>query len=99
MDKEKKQILGKKAVALTYEKGDIAPTVSAAGKGYIAQNILEKAKAYNIPTYKDSALVEELTKINIGDNIPADLYQAVAQVLVFINYLDNNAAKTYYEKY
>jgi len=95
---KKEDIQKKKAVALKYTPEEHAPKVIATGKGYVAQKIMENAQAYNVPTYKDKSLVEELTKLNLGDNIPQDLYQAVAQVLVFINNLDKEAGRIKYAK-
>lgn len=78
----------KKAVALTYDTDDVAPRVVGKGRGMVADKILEKAKQEDIPVYEDPGLVEELTKINLGDNIPAELYEVVAQVLIFVSDLD-----------
>lgn len=86
MEKDKKINPKARAVAIKYSPTDMAPRVVASGKGYVADKILENAT--NVPVYKDSALVEELTKIDLGDNIPPELYEVVAQVLVFISDLD-----------
>ncbi|MCL1936418.1 MAG: EscU/YscU/HrcU family type III secretion system export apparatus switch protein [Defluviitaleaceae bacterium] len=83
--KDKKR---KTAVAISYNPEDIAPKVIAKGKGYVAENIINKATQNNIKTYKDEKLVEELTRTDIGSHIPQELYLAVASVLVFINDLD-----------
>jgi flagellar biosynthesis protein len=78
-----------KAVALRYNPNiDNAPNIIAKGSGYIAEKILERAEDFDIPVYKDSSLVEELVKIDLGNNIPPELYQVVAQVLIFISDLD-----------
>ncbi len=83
MDNNKKQ-----AVAIKYERGDKAPKVIAKGQGYVADRMLEKATDEVIPVYKDEKLVKELTSVEIGSNIPPELYEVVAQVLVFISDLD-----------
>lgn len=89
---EKKPIDPKqKAVAVKYDPQDVAPQVVAKGKGYVAEKLLEKAADSNIPTYKDPKLVEELTRIDLGENIPPELYEVVAQVLIFIGDLDKIA--------
>ncbi|MDR3091583.1 MAG: EscU/YscU/HrcU family type III secretion system export apparatus switch protein [Clostridiales bacterium] len=77
-----------KAVALKYETGDEAPRVVGKGRGYVADKLLEQAKLNSIPVYRDAKLVEELTGISLGDNIPPELYEIVAQVLVFVTDLD-----------
>ncbi len=76
----------KKAVAIKYDPGETAPKVIASGKGLVAEKILEHGS--DIPVYKDSKLVEELEKIEIGSQIPPELYEVVAQVLIFISDLD-----------
>ena len=78
----------KKAVALSYKDGDTAPQVVATGKGFVADNILEKGKENKVHTYKDAELVNELTQIELGLNIPPELYHAVASVLMYIGELD-----------
>ncbi len=83
MDNNKRQ-----AVAIKYEKGDRAPKVIAKGQGFVADRMLEKATEEVIPVFKDEKLVKELTSVDIGSNIPPELYEVVAQVLVFISDLD-----------
>ena len=77
-----------RAVAIKYERTDTAPKVVASGKGVIADKILEKAKENDVAIYKDAALVDELLKVDLGDSIPPELYEVVAQVLIFIGDLD-----------
>ena len=78
-----------KAVALRYDADiDNAPKVLAKGAGVIAEKILEKGAEEDIAVYQDTQLVESLTKMDIGENIPPDLYEVVAQILVFISDLD-----------
>jgi len=74
-----------KAVALKYDRDkDQAPRVVAAGRGFIAERIIELAKQYNVPLYEDKNLVQVLEALEVETEIPAELYQAVAEVLVFI---------------
>ena len=84
----KKVNLHQQAVALKYGHSDIAPKVIAAGKGYIAQRILEKGLNNNVPIYQDTYLLAKLTKIDVGNHIPPELYEIVAQLLVFISDID-----------
>lgn len=75
----------KKAAALRYEEEkDIAPRVVASGRGKIAERIVEIAKEYGIPLYEDPDLVELLLKVEVGSEIPPELYKAVAEVLAFV---------------
>ncbi len=87
----------KKAVAIKYNRGDVAPKVIAKGKGYVAEKILDNADTNLIPVYEDKVLVDELSKIDIGSNIPQELYEVVAQVLVFISDLDKKEKFRRYE--
>jgi flagellar biosynthesis protein len=75
----------RKAVAILYddEKG-AAPQVVASGQGKIAQKIIETAKEAGIHIQEDPDLVELLSKVPIGDEIPVHLYQTVAEVLAFV---------------
>lgn len=76
----------KKAVALRYtpEKQNSAPTLVAKGKGALAEAILEKAREHGVPIQEDKSLVEVLSKLDLDQEIPAELYQLVAEVLSFI---------------
>lgn len=75
----------KKAVALKYERGkDNAPRVIAKGKGYIGEKIIQIAKEHNIPIKEDPVLAEALSQIEINQEIPPELYKAVAEILAFI---------------
>lgn len=78
----------KTAVALSYEAGDEAPKILATGKGAVAERIIEEAEKADVPFYKDSALAETLSKLQIGDAIPPELYEVVAEILVFVDRMD-----------
>lgn len=88
---EKEKI--KTAVAIAYEPGDGAPKILATGKGEIAEKIIEKAKEEDVPFYKDSKLVNTLSKLEIGDIIPPELYEVVAEILVFVDKMDRMKSK------
>jgi flagellar biosynthesis protein len=77
-----------KAVALKYDPEETAPKVLAKGAGVIAEKILENAEKHDVKIHKDAALVDDLTRLDLGEHIPPELYQAVAQVLIFISDLD-----------
>ncbi len=75
----------KKAVALGYnKKRDNSPKVLASGKGEMASKIIEEAQKHKIPIKEDSDLVEILSKIDINQEIPPNLYKAVAEVFSFL---------------
>ena len=79
----------KSAIALKYDSDeDIAPKVIAKGDNFIAKNMVEKAEELDIPRYRDEKIVHQLRNLEINDNIPQELYEAIAQVLIFITKLD-----------
>lgn len=78
----------RQAVALSYDVDDGAPRVLAAGQGYLADKIIEKAEEAQVPLHRDDELVESLMKLEIGDMIPSELYEIVAEVLVFVDKMD-----------
>ena len=74
-----------KAVALQYEMDkDAAPRVVAKGNDFIAEKIIETARAHNVPLYEDKNLVQVLEALDLDTQIPPELYRAVAEVLAFI---------------
>ncbi len=85
---EKKTEKRKQAVALKYDETMIAPKVVASGEGKVAERIEALAVENKIHVVQDEKLVKELTRVDIGDNIPPDLYEVVAQLLVFIGDVD-----------
>jgi len=74
------------AVALKYD-GKNAPKVTAKGTGLTAQQILEIAEKHNIPLQNDPELVNILAQIPLGDEIPKELYLAVAEIISFAYFL------------
>lgn len=82
----------KKAVALKYAPGKTsAPTVVAKGKGHMADAILKKAQDNGVPVQEDASLVEVLSKLDLDQEIPPELYHLVAEVLSFIYRSDQKA--------
>jgi flagellar biosynthesis protein len=75
----------KRAVALRYNaEKDTAPKVAAKGSGKVAEKILQIAKEYNIPLKEDPQLVEVLSTLDLYEEIPPELYRAVAEILAFV---------------
>jgi flagellar biosynthesis protein len=83
----------KKAVALRYSPDPSAPVLVAKGKGAIAEQILLTAKENGVPVQEDPSLVEVLSKLDLEQEIPQELYQLVAEVLSFIYRSDNKMNK------
>jgi flagellar biosynthesis protein len=71
------------AVALHYDTSG-APRVVAKGRGSIGEKIIEVAKAHDIPIEENEVLAGALSNVELGDEIPAELYKAVAEVLIFV---------------
>lgn len=93
MRREKEDIKVRTAVALSYEPGDAAPKILATGKGELAERIIQKGQEENIPLYKDNRLANTLSKLEIGDSIPPELYDVVAEILVFVDDMDRLRSK------
>lgn len=91
--KEKETDTKKVAVALSYEPGDTAPKIIASGRGYLAEQIIEKSKEADVPVYQDNKLANTLSKLEIGDMIPPELYGVVAEILVFVDDMDRLKSK------
>lgn len=81
----------KKAAALKYEHGqDPAPRLVAKGSGNTAEKIIEIAKAHGIHIREDKALIDVLSSLDMYQEIPVELYKAVAEMLVFIYSLNKD---------
>lgn len=86
--------LFKKAVALKYVPGESeAPVVVAKGRGHVADAILEKAKESGVAIQEDAALVEVLSKLDLDQQIPPELYHLVAEILSYV-YRSDSAARS-----
>lgn len=70
------------AVALRYD-GDSAPRVTASGQNLVAENIIEAAERAGVPLYPDPELAMVLAQIPLGEEIPDNLYKAIAEVIAF----------------
>lgn len=91
MAEEKKKI--KQAIALEYNPEEDAPKVIASGRGIIAEKIIEKAKESDVPIHRDDKLANTLSKLEIGDMIPPELYEVVAEILIFVDSMDKIKGK------
>lgn len=89
----KNKNIPKQAVALEYDPDDQAPKVIAMGRGALAERIIEQAKQSDIPVHRDDNLADTLSKLQIGDMIPPELYEVVAEILVFVDSMDKIKAK------
>lgn len=80
----------RRAAALRYDAGsDAAPKVVASGRGHVAERILAEARAAGVSVRDDAALAEALAGLDLGTQVPEDLYRAVAEALAWAYRLDS----------
>lgn len=96
MSEQDENTKNKTAVALSYEPDSEAPRVVASGKGFLADRIIERAKEAKVPLHKDAGLADTLAKLEIGANIPPELYEVVAEILLFVDDMDRIKSKVGY---
>lgn len=89
--KRRKEMNGPSAAVIKYDEGaGKSPTVVAQGKGEVAQQIIELAKKNNIHMQEDSTLVSNLLDMDLGDNIPPQLYSVMAEILLLIEEMEKS---------
>jgi flagellar biosynthesis protein len=81
----------RRATALSYEQGQRAPRVTATGVGLVADRILAAARDAGVPVRQDPALAEALAKLELGTDVPEELWTAVAETLAWAYRLDAQA--------
>ena len=91
MDEKKEK--AKQAIAIAYDPNDNAPRVVASGQGVLAERIIETAQQASVPVHEDARLAETLSHLQIGEMIPPELYEAVAEILVFVDAMDKIRAR------
>jgi flagellar biosynthesis protein len=88
---KKKDLEGQSVVALRYKDGeDDKPVIVAHGKGAVAERILELAKENDIPMQEDASLVNDLIDMDLGTNVPPQLYHVIAEVLIMLEEIENS---------
>ena len=79
----------REAVAIQYDtERHNAPVAVAIGRGLVAERIVEQAQENKVPIVPDAGLAHALSKLGVGDEIPVELYEVVAQVLIFVHNVD-----------
>ncbi|MEK4564612.1 EscU/YscU/HrcU family type III secretion system export apparatus switch protein [Alkalihalobacillus sp. FSL R5-0424] len=86
--KQKKQANGPSAAVIRYEDEGAAPKVVAQGRGRVAKQMMELAKEHNIHLEEDSSLLSSLLDMDLGDNIPPQLYSVMAEILLLIEEME-----------
>ena len=90
-NKENKKV--QQAIALEYNPAEYAPRVIASGRGVLAEKIIQKAKESDVPIHRDDKLADTLSRLEIGEMIPPELYEVVAEVLIFVDAMDKLKSK------
>jgi flagellar biosynthesis protein len=85
---------GRRAIALRWKGGEGAPEVVATGAGLVAERILAEARAAGVPVRQDAALAAALEALDLGAQIPEELYRVVAEVLAWAYRLDAQPGRT-----
>ena len=81
----------KSAISLQYQKEiNSAPKITARGEGWVAEKIIEIAQERNIPIREDKDLLNLLSEIDIGREVPESLYKVVAELLAWVYQLNKN---------
>ena len=81
----------KSVVSLKYKKGnDSAPKITSIGKGWVAEKIIKMAHENNIPIREDRDLLNLLSEIDVGQEVPESLYKVVAELLAWVYQLNQN---------
>jgi len=93
MDEKEKKLKQLQAVAIKYDPGEVAPKIIATGKGKVAEKIIETAKESNVAVHKDTKLADTLSRLDIGEFIPPELYEVVAEILVFVDDMEKLKGK------
>lgn len=83
----------RRAAALRYEPGDVAPRVMATGSGLVAERIIAAAREAGVPVREDPALVQALAALELDAAVPVELWKAVAEALAWAYKLDASAAR------
>lgn len=85
-----------RAAALKYDANeDSAPQIVGLGVGYVAKNMVEAAKEGGVPVVEDEDASRELLKLGLGQDIPPELYEVIAEILVFVAQLDGNEKRRF----
>ena len=80
----------KQAIALVYD-GEQTPTLTAKGEGDLAEQIVQLAMEYEVPIYENADLAKMLARMELGDEIPEELYRTIAEIIAFAWFLKGKA--------
>ncbi|MEL7608355.1 MAG: EscU/YscU/HrcU family type III secretion system export apparatus switch protein [Bacillota bacterium] len=93
IDKKEKR---PRAAAIQYDpQRDNAPCIVGLGEGEVARNMIKTAEEHDVAIVENPSLCDVLNKMSVGDEIPEELYDVVAEILVFISRLDDDRSQRY----
>lgn len=78
------------SAVIRYEDEGSAPKVVAQGRGRVAKQMMELAKEHNVHLQEDSSLLSSLLDMDLGDNIPPQLYSVMAEILLLIEEMEES---------
>ncbi len=84
-----------RAVALRYDPTNGAPVIVASGMGYMAERIVETASEAGVPVYEDNSLATVLSQLELGKEIPEELYQAIVEIYLYFLKFDPSDPEKY----
>lgn len=84
-----------RAVALRYDPSNGAPVIVASGMGYLAERIVEAASEAGVPVYEDNSLATVLSQLELGKEIPEELYQAIVEIYLYFLKFDPSDPEKY----
>ena len=85
----------KRAAALRYRPGDGAPVIVASGMGHLAEKIVEVATDNGVPVYEDTSLATVLSQMELGREVPEELYKAIVEIYVYFLNFDPSDPEKY----
>ncbi|QQE74099.1 EscU/YscU/HrcU family type III secretion system export apparatus switch protein [Brevibacillus composti] len=87
--KQRQAINGPMAAVIRYDQErDYVPTITAQGRGQLAEKIVAMARQNDIPLQEDASLIKNLIDMDLGENIPPQLYSVVAEILLLIEEME-----------
>ena len=89
MEENEYKTLRKRAAAISYnQEQDDAPVLMAFGQGYIAEKMIATAEEAGVAVVEDPNTAALFSKVSVGDEIPSEMYEVVANILIFVAELD-----------
>ncbi len=94
-DKKTSRVSAPRAVALQYDNEHRAPVIIASGMGNVAEKIVDVATQAGVPIYEDNSLATVLSQMELGREIPEELYNAIVEIYIYFLNFDPNDPEKY----